>query len=349
MDQRALIFKGKLVTLALIIGLIAFFFSFLRADAQTNPGLRLNGAFTVNDCIKIINRTTAESAGAPCGAGGGGVSITSPLSTITVTPSPLTGVGTIELPSTVTAGGPIGSGTVTPVVTWDTYGRITALTSATITPPFSAITGNLTLSQFPSIANLTALGNISGGASVPSALTVTQITANLVADCSATVAGKVPTPPNNTTTFLRGDCSFAVIPAASTTVPGIAEFATAAEYRANTSGLVLTTDQVWSSADFVTLTDAATVAVDFSAGYNFTLSIGGNRTLGNPTNTKNGQTGVIYVVQTGGSNTLAYDTNYKWAGGTACVLSTAAGAVDRLTYIVRSSTFIDIACVKDIK
>jgi hypothetical protein len=30
-----------------------------------------------------------------------------------------------------------------------------------------------------------------------------------ISDCTATVRGAVPTPPNNTTTFLRGDCTFA--------------------------------------------------------------------------------------------------------------------------------------------
>ena len=59
-----------------------------------------------------------------------------------------------------------------------------------------------------------------------------------------------------------------------------------AEFRANTSGRGLSTDKVWSAADYVNLTDAATIAVDMSTGINFTVTIGGNRTLGNPTNTK---------------------------------------------------------------
>src|SRR5574343_2054884 len=39
---------------------------------------------------------------------------------------------------------------------------------------------------------------------------------------------------------------------------------TAAQYRSNTADKVLSTDQVWSAAGFVTLTDAATIAVDMS-------------------------------------------------------------------------------------
>jgi hypothetical protein len=125
--------------------------------------------------------------------------------------------------------------------------------------------------------------------------------------------------------------------------------ATAAEFRANTADKILDTDGVWSSADYVALTDAATVAVDMSTGFNFSLTIGGNRTLGAPSNTKNGQTGVIAITQDGtGSRTLAYHANWKFAGGTDPTLSTAAGAVDLLFYQVISSTSIYGVLVKAI-
>lgn len=126
--------------------------------------------------------------------------------------------------------------------------------------------------------------------------------------------------------------------------------ATAAQYRSNTANKVLTTDKVWAAADYVALTDAATVAVDLSAGINFTLGIGGNRTLGNPSNTKNGQTGVIVITQDGtGSRTLAYSSSWKFAGGTAPVLTTTAGAVDWLFYQVLDSTHVYATLAKDVK
>jgi hypothetical protein len=121
------------------------------------------------------------------------------------------------------------------------------------------------------------------------------------------------------------------------------DVATSAQYLANTSGKVLTTDKVWASAALVTLTDAGTIAVDMSTFINATVTLGGNRALGNPTNPKVGQGGVIYVVQDGtGTRLLSYGGNYKFEGGTPPVLSTAIGAVDRLVYFVRSSTHIDI-------
>jgi hypothetical protein len=90
-----------------------------------------------------------------------------------------------------------------------------------------------------------------------------------------------------------------------------------------------------------TLTDGATITPDFSASCNFTVTLGGNRTMGAPSNAVAGQSGSIFIVQDGtGSRTLAWNSNWKWPGGTAPTLTTTAGAVDRVDYIVRSSTAI---------
>lgn len=101
---------------------------------------------------------------------------------------------------------------------------------------------------------------------------------------------------------------------------------------------------VWLAAQrgaVVSLTDAATIAVDFSAGNNFAVTLGGNRTLGNPSNVGAGQAGQIVISQDGtGSRTLAYASDWKFAGGTAPTLSTAAGAVDILSYYVWDTTHI---------
>jgi hypothetical protein len=110
---------------------------------------------------------------------------------------------------------------------------------------------------------------------------------------------------------------------------------TAAEFRNNTADRALSTDQVWSAAAEVTLTDAATIAVDMDSFINAKVTLAGNRTLGNPTNEKVGQSGVIRVIQDAtGSRTLAYGTDWEFAGGTAPTLSTAANAEDLLFYHV---------------
>jgi hypothetical protein len=90
-----------------------------------------------------------------------------------------------------------------------------------------------------------------------------------------------------------------------------------------------------------TLTDGATITPDFDANQNFSVTLGGNRTLANPSNIDAGQTGSIFVTQDGtGSRTLSFGSYWDFAGGTAPTLSTAAGAVDRIDYIVRTGTSI---------
>ena len=99
----------------------------------------------------------------------------------------------------------------------------------------------------------------------------------------------------------------------------------------------------------VALTDAATIAVDLSLGNNFTVTLAGNRTLGAPTNVTAGQSGVIVVTQDGtGSRTLAYNTAYKFAGGTAPTLTTTASAVDVLAYYVESASRITVTSLLNV-
>lgn len=123
--------------------------------------------------------------------------------------------------------------------------------------------------------------------------------------------------------------------------------ASVANYRANTSGKILTTDAVWGAMAEVTLTDAATISWDMSTGFDFTVTLGGNRTLGAATNTKVGQRGRIRVVQDGtGSRTLTLNSVYKTAGGSGITLSTTASTTDFIDYDVVSSTYIRLSLSK---
>lgn len=98
------------------------------------------------------------------------------------------------------------------------------------------------------------------------------------------------------------------------------------------------------------LTDGATITPDFSLANNFSITLGGNRTLANPTNAVAGQSGVIVITQDGtGSRTLAFGTNWKFAGGTDPTLTTAANAVDVLSYYCASSTVIIASLLGDAK
>lgn len=83
-----------------------------------------------------------------------------------------------------------------------------------------------------------------------------------------------------------------------------------------------------------TLTDGATINWDVALGPMATVTLGGNRTLANPTNLKAGASYAIKVIQDGtGGRTLAFGSAYKFEGGVDPVLSTAAGAVDIITFI----------------
>ena len=99
----------------------------------------------------------------------------------------------------------------------------------------------------------------------------------------------------------------------------------------------------------VALTDASSVAIDLSLANNFTLTLAGNRTLAAPTNVTAGQSGVIVVSQDGtGSRTLAFNSIFKFAGGTAPTLTTTASAVDILAYYVESSTRITVTSLLNV-
>jgi hypothetical protein len=91
-----------------------------------------------------------------------------------------------------------------------------------------------------------------------------------------------------------------------------------------------------------TLSETATIAVDLALSNNFTVTLTGTATaVGAPTNAVAGQSGSIFIVQdSGGGNTLGWNTAWKWAGGTAPTLSTAGDAVDRVDYIVKGASEI---------
>jgi hypothetical protein len=98
------------------------------------------------------------------------------------------------------------------------------------------------------------------------------------------------------------------------------------------------------------LTDGATITPDFSLGNNYSVTLGGSRTLANPTNLTAGQSGVIVVSQdSSGSRVLSFGSYWKFPGGTAPTLTTTASAVDVLAYYVESASRITARLVSDVK
>ena len=83
------------------------------------------------------------------------------------------------------------------------------------------------------------------------------------------------------------------------------------------------------------------VTLDYNLFSNFVLTASGNVTLVNPTTESVGQSGIIVFIQDGtGSRTLSTGTQYEWPAGTAGVVSTAAGSVDVIPYVVDAADSI---------
>lgn len=96
----------------------------------------------------------------------------------------------------------------------------------------------------------------------------------------------------------------------------------------------VTTAKAFSSGVFG-LTDAATIATDASLGNEFTVTLGGNRTMGAPTNPTDGQIITYRLKQDGtGTRTLTWNAVYRFNAAFATpVLQTAGGSIDYVSFI----------------
>lgn len=94
----------------------------------------------------------------------------------------------------------------------------------------------------------------------------------------------------------------------------------------------------------VSLTDAASIAWDMAGGINFSVVLGGDRTLTNPTNLVPGMSGFLNVVQdsTGGRSITAYGNQYVWIGPKPN-FPTAPGARTKIAYFVTTTSEVELA------
>ena len=100
-------------------------------------------------------------------------------------------------------------------------------------------------------------------------------------------------------------------------------------------------------ANVTALTSSSnSVAIDFSANNDFSLTLTENTTLANPTNITVGQSGSIMITNGSGPYTVAYGGYWKFPGGTVPTVTATNGARDTLFYHVRSATFIEANLVK---
>lgn len=177
----------------------------------------------------------------------------------------------------------------------------------------------------------------------------TANTALSTANAASTTANGIASTANTALTNANAAVTTAnaALPKSGGQMTGLIDFAvgqTISGYASTTAAQTFTAGQ---RAEITALTDGATITPDFADSNNFSVTLAGNRTLANPSNIVAGQSGSIFISQDGtGSRTLAYGSYWDFAGGTAPTLSTAASAVDRLDYIVRTSTSIHAVLTK---
>jgi len=218
------------------------------------------------------------------------------------------------------------------------YSKLAALTSANIIVGSSAnvatsvaATGDVTISN-------TGVTAIATGVIVNADINASAaIEGSKIVAATTSVVGAVQLSDSTSTTS-------SVLAATPTAVK-------AAYDQANTKAS-LSTAQTFTAAQRGTISaliDGATITADFAVANNFSVTLGGNRTLANPSNQTAGQSGCIWITQDGtGSRTLAYGSQWDFTGGTAPTLSTAAAAVDCLVYAVQSSTKITATLITNL-
>ena len=218
------------------------------------------------------------------------------------------------------------------------YSKLAALTSANIIVGSSAnvatsvaATGDVTISN-------TGVTAIAAGVIVNADINASAaIEGSKIVAATTSVVGAVQLSDSTSTTS-------SVLAATPTAVK-------AAYDQANTKAS-LSTAQTFTAAQRGTisaLTDGATITADFAVANNFSVTLGGLRTLANPSNQTAGQSGCIWITQDGtGGRTLSYGSQWDFTGGTPPVLSTAAAAVDCLVYAVQSSTKITATLITNL-
>lgn len=201
----------------------------------------------------------------------------------------------LNIANQITAGGPIGSATAVPILTWNARGQLTVVSSATITPAFSSITGTIAAGQFstgPGIiagnmfanANASTLfGNSATSAGAPGFFAPTSLT-NKVTPIGADVLLLVDSAASNALKFCTlTQCLGAVTSGVSSIAGNTGAFTLGGGVTNSTNQIIIdqTASLTWTGTEIFTnsklkllgsSTGATTFASANAGASNFTLT-----------------------------------------------------------------------------
>jgi hypothetical protein len=222
---------------------------------------------------------------------------------------------------------------------------------------YGTATGNRTVSTTATISTATIstgiITSLTAGTTTSTAATITNGT---ITNGTITTA-LIPTLTAGTTTGTAGIFTSGTVTTLNSTTGTIGNFTTTltgdvtistGSATVGTRIAVLNTAQQYSrahnfAATALTIT-SGTVPWNLAENQVATLTVTTNSTMNTPTNPQAGSTYVMIVTQgTGGSNTLSFSTAYKFAGGSAPVLSTGSAQVDVLSFVSNGTVLYGVA------
>jgi hypothetical protein len=229
--------------------------------------------------------------------------------------------GTITSNRTVATSATITTGTIPTLVsnnatigtTAGTLGNFTsaAITSSTIT---TALIPTLTAGTTTGTAGIFTSGTVA-------TLNSTNATISSLNSATSTIT--------NLSTTLAGDLT--ISQGTATVGTRVAVVNTAQEYTAT------------HNFNATTLTSGASISWNLASNQVSRLVLSTNGTMAEATNKVDGATYILIVTQGTGSNTLSWDSTYKWPGATAPTLTTGSAKSDIFTFVSNGTSLFGVA------